>query len=246
MNKEEVLRQIQGQLIVSCQGNASDGNPFCRPQDMLQMARAAQAGGCAGFRANGPENIRAIKEAFPQKIMVGIWKVVSGDCEVYITPTMREVEALHALGCEIIAVDGTQRKNCEGDMAPIRIGRIREKYPDQLIMADIATLEEARCSLKAGVDIVSTTLSGYTESTRSRAALGADFELIRQIRQAFPGCLINAEGRIWTREEAKHALDCGANMVTSGTAITNPMAITRRFVDFLVKNRHKAAADGME
>ena len=39
-----------------------------------------------------------------------------------------------------------------------------------------------------------------------------------------------AEGRIWTPEEARRALDLGASFVVVGTAITNPTAITARFV----------------
>jgi putative N-acetylmannosamine-6-phosphate epimerase len=42
-----------------------------------------------------------------------------------------------------------------------------------------------------------------------------------------------AEGRFWTREDAKRALDLGASFVVVGTAITNPVEITRRFVSFM-------------
>lgn len=235
MKKEEILQQIRGQLIVSCQGNESDGNPFFRPEDMLQMARAAKAGGCVGFRANRPENVKAIKEAYPDMVMIGIWKVVTEGCDVYITPTMKEVEALRDLGCEIIAVDGTDRNNCEGRKAYELIREIKEKYPDQLVMADIATINDARHSIEAGADIIGTTLSGYTEDSHYRHPLGTDFELLAQIRNEYPDAFINAEGRIWTREEAKMALEAGADVLVIGTAITSPMGITQRFVDYLNK-----------
>jgi putative N-acetylmannosamine-6-phosphate epimerase len=42
-----------------------------------------------------------------------------------------------------------------------------------------------------------------------------------------------AEGRIWTREEARKAIGLGAAFVVVGTAITNPTAITARFVGAL-------------
>ena len=227
----EILEKINGKLIVSCQAN-EEINPFHSPEEMLKMAQAGKIGGCVGFRANRPENVKIIKEAFPDMPMIGIWKVVTEGCDVYITPTIKEVDVLREIGSDIIAVDGTDRYNCEGKKAYELIREIKEKYPDQLVMADIATINDARKCVEAGADIISTTLSGYTEDSKDRYALGADFELIKEIRNEFPDAFINAEGRLWTREEAKHALECGANFIVIGTAITNPMSITKRFVDY--------------
>lgn len=232
---KEVLAKIKDKLIVSCQGNASDNNPFHRPEDMLMMARAAKIGGCAGFRANTPPNIEAIKGEFPDMPMVGIWKVVTEGCDVYITPTMKEVDKLVELGCEIIAVDGTNRKNCEGNYAYELIGKIKAKYPDQIVMADLATLYEAEKCLEQGADIISTTLSGYTQETLDKYERGVDLDLIKEIRTKFPNAFINAEGRIWTLDDARNAFDYGADVVTIGTAITSPMAITKRFNTIIKK-----------
>lgn len=228
MNNAEIIARAHKQLFVSCQ--AGEGNPFDSPEALVLMAKAACIGGCVGFRANRPENVKAIKEALPEQIMVGIWKRETVGYPVYITPTMKEVDVLHSLGCEIIAIDGTDRINEEGKKAYELIRAAKKKYPQQLIMADLATLEDALLSAKAGADIIATTLSGYTDETRDRYALGADFALIKAIRKALPNILINAEGRFWTREEVKEALACGADFVTIGTAITNPTAITKRIV----------------
>ena len=40
-----------------------------------------------------------------------------------------------------------------------------------------------------------------------------------------------AEGRYWTPQEVRAAVDAGAYAVVVGTAITNPGAITRRFLE---------------
>lgn len=229
MGRNEILEKIRGKVIVSCQANEED-NPFNSPEGMVLMAKAAVVGGCAGFRANTPPNVKAIKEAFPDMPMIGIWKVVTEGIDVYITPTMKEVDVLVDLKSEIIAVDGTNRYNCEGKKAYELIRDIKAKYPEQLVMADIATLEEAHLCHEAGADIISTTLSGYTADSKEKYALGTDFELIRQIREEIPDAFINAEGRIWTREEAVEAFRCGADFVVIGTAITNPAKITERFV----------------
>lgn len=237
MENKRLLEDLRGKVIVSCQGNNEGGHPFYRPEDMVQMAKAGVAGGGAGFRANTPPNVKAIKDEFPQYPMIGIWKVVSEGCDVYITPTMKEVDTLVELKCEIIAVDGTDRLNCEGKKAYELIREIKKKYPDQIVMADIATIKDAHLSHEAGADILSTTLSGYTEDSKERYALGADLDLIRQIRKEIPDAYINAEGRLWTREEALQAFDCGADMIVIGTAITNPTAITARFVHYIKEHR---------
>ena len=152
-----------------------------------------------------------------------------------VIPAYLDGCAVTEIGSDIIAVDGTDRNNCNGRKAYELIREIKETYPDQVVMADIATINDARHSVEAGADIISTTLSGYTEDSLDRYALGTDFDLIEQIRKEFPEVFINAEGRIWTREEAKKSFECGADVIVVGTAITNPMSITKRFVDYIKK-----------
>lgn len=228
-----ILEKIKGNLIVSCQGTKEDGNPFHTPSDMLKMVDCAVVGGGVGVRVNTPANIEKVKEMYPDLPMVGIWKVVTPGCDVYITPTMKEVDRLVELGCEIIAVDGTCRKNCEGKYAYELIGEIKKKYPNQLVMADLATLKDAEMCIENGADIISTTLSGYTEDTKDKYAKGVDLDLIREIKTKFPNSFINAEGRIWTIDDARNAYLYGADVITIGTAITSPFAITKRFVQTL-------------
>ena len=232
MTKDELLKSLSRQLIVSCQGHASLGNPFHTAADMLKMARAVIKGGAKGLRVNSPQHIRAIKQVFPTIPIIGIWKVVTPGNDVFITPTVREAARLVELGCEVVAVDGTVRPNRDGITGPENIAKVRSKFPQQLIMADLSTLEEATLCLEAGADIVSTTLSGYTAYTK-HAAGGVDLDLIRQIRQAHPGAVINAEGRIWTPEDLLAVFEAGADIATVGTAITNPMLIAERFRDKL-------------
>ncbi len=53
----------------------------------------------------------------------------------------------------------------------------------------------------------------------------------------YPDIFIIAEGRIWTREDAQAAMDCGADSIVVGSAVTDPQCITQRFVKHL--NAHK-------
>ena len=68
--------ELRGKLIVSCQ--AFDGSPFRNPESIARFAQAAVQGGAAGIRANGPEDIRAIRQAVGVPI-IGIWKAQQDD-----------------------------------------------------------------------------------------------------------------------------------------------------------------------
>ncbi|MEM1643950.1 MAG: HisA/HisF-related TIM barrel protein [Desulfurococcaceae archaeon] len=58
---------------------------------------------------------------------------------------------------------------------------------------------------------------------------GPDFELIECIAKNINAPVI-AEGRFWTHEEFRKALELGAHAVVIGTAITRPHLIVRKIV----------------
>ena len=57
------------------------------------MARAAKWGGAKGIRANTVEDINEIQKEVDLPV-IGIIKRVYGDCPVFITPTMKEIDEL--------------------------------------------------------------------------------------------------------------------------------------------------------
>lgn len=223
--KQAVLSQIKGGLVVSCQALADE--PLHSSAIMGRMAYAAMLGGACGIRANTPEDIRQIRREVDLPI-IGLTKSVSPDSPVYITPTLREVDALCEVGCEIVAMDATNRPHTGGLTLEELFPRVRAKYPDQLFMADIATFEEGVNAERLGFDLVSTTLSGYTAESKERAL--PDFELMRRLSQALSIPVIG-EGGIWSPEELKQAMEQGVFACVVGTAITRPREITRRFVE---------------
>lgn len=224
MNNEQILSRLAGGLIVSCQ--ALPDEPLHSAFIMSRMAQAAKEGGASGIRANSVEDIRAIKAEVALPV-IGIIKADYPDSDVYITPTVREVQDLLAVRPEIIALDATDRLRPGGLTLQDFFLPLRQAYPHQLFMADCSTVQEARQAAELGFDLVSSTLAGYTADTRGQALPALD--MIRELAQDDSVPVIG-EGGIWTPEQLQAVLQAGALAAVIGTAITRPREITRRFV----------------
>ena len=219
-----VLERIRGGLIVSCQ--ALEEEPLHSSYIMSRMAYAAKEGGAVGIRANTVADIVEIKKTVDLPV-IGIIKKVYGDCDVYITPTMKEVDALVECGVDIIATDCTDRIRPDGKTLDEFFAEVRAKYPDQLFMADCSCYEEGLHAAQIGLDLVGPTMNGYTEYTKG--AVLPDFDLMKSLVETC-GKPVIAEGGIWSPEQLKAALDTGVLAAVVGTAITRPRDITRHFV----------------
>jgi N-acylglucosamine-6-phosphate 2-epimerase len=218
------LDRLRGGLVVSCQ--AREDNPLHGPRFMAVMASAAIAGGAVGIRADGVADVTAIRDAIgPQVPIMGIFKVRQPDGSLFITPGAEGALAILAAGAWLLALDGTTRPRPGGEQLADVVSAIHAAGGAAL--ADVGTIEDALYAVSCGVDAVGTTLSGYTlDSPKSE---GPDFVLLQRLAHDCP-VPVFAEGRIWTREEARKAIELGAAFVVVGTAITNPTAITARFV----------------
>lgn len=227
MNNKEILGQIKGGLIVSCQALPTE--PLYDSYIMSMMAYAASVGGAAGIRANTIVDIKAIKEKVNLPV-IGIIKADYDDSDVYITPTEKEVDLLVEAGCEIIATDATKRLRPNGKTFEEFFTPIRKKYPNQLFMADTSCFEEGKLAEELGFDLIGTTMSGYTPYTKGRKL--PDIELMQKYTTELHTPVI-AEGGIWCPDDLTAAYDAGAFSAVVGTAITRPRDITRRFVNAL-------------
>ncbi len=163
---KEILESIKGQLIVSCQ--ALPEEPLHSSFIMGRMARAAKLGGAKGIRSNSVEDIIEIKKEVDLPI-IGIIKKVYENSDVFITPTIHEVEMLYHEGVDIIAMDATNRVRPDGKKIRDVFPLIRERFPNQLFMADCSNFEDARVAYQLGFDCIGTTLCGYTEETKTKA-----------------------------------------------------------------------------
>jgi len=221
-----ILDVLKGKLIVSCQ--ALENEPLHSPFIMSRMALAAAQGGAVAIRANSVVDIAAIQASVSLPV-IGIIKRDYPDSEVFITATMKEIDELMTVTPEIIALDATARPRPNGETLADLVAQIRALYPSLLLMADIATVAEAKTAQDLGFDCVGTTLHGYTAQTAGQSLPDNDCAFLRDVLAAVTVPVV-AEGNVDTPERAARCLALGAHTVVVGGAITRPQQITARFV----------------
>ncbi|HEY9662764.1 MAG TPA: N-acetylmannosamine-6-phosphate 2-epimerase [Allocoleopsis sp.] len=207
------IQRLQQGLVVSCQ--APVDSPLHQPNVIAAMSLAAINQGAVGLRLDTPAHIAAVRQQIDAPI-IGLWKQQIPGYEVYITPQYEHAVAIAGAGADIIAIDATLRPRPAGETVASLVQQIHQEL-GKPVMADIDTLEAAIAAVEAGVDLVGTTLYGYTSATRHCTPPG--FELLTKLAQTVPIPVI-CEGGVASPEMARHALELGAYSVVVGTAIT--------------------------
>lgn len=208
-------------IVVSCQ--ALKDEPLHSPFIMGRMALAANMAGAVGIRANGVEDIKAIKKEVDLPI-IGIIKINYDNMKSYITPTEKELNELLETNIEIIALDATFDADIE------LLKSLKKNHPKQQFMADISTVEEGIRAEELGFDYIGTTLVGYTDQSKGIN----NFDVLKKLIEVCKTPII-AEGNFDTPEKARKALELGAYTVVVGGAITRPQLIAKKFVDEINK-----------
>jgi N-acylglucosamine-6-phosphate 2-epimerase len=227
------LAALRGGLVVSCQAPA--GSPMAATQHIVALARAAELGGARGIRAEGADDVRAIRQAVPLPL-IGLRKRTVPGSDVYITPELGDARELAAAGADFVAVDATRRPRPGGLDSERFLARLVRAL-EQPVLADVDCLEAGLAARAAGAAAVATTLSGYTGD--GTVPEEPDFELVARLTAELD-CPVLAEGRYATPEAVRDALDAGAFAVVVGAAITDPVALTRRFVAACERSAHGA------
>ncbi|HEI1351397.1 TPA: N-acetylmannosamine-6-phosphate 2-epimerase [Staphylococcus aureus] len=215
-------------LIVSCQALADE--PLHSSFIMSKMALAAYEGGAVGIRANTKEDILAIKETVDLPV-IGIVKRDYDHSDVFITAMSKEVDELIESQCEVIALDATLQQRPKETLDEL-VSYIRTHAPNVEIMADIATVEEAKNAARLGFDYIGTTLHGYTSYTQGQLLYQNDFQFLKDVLQSVDAKVI-AEGNVITPDMYKRVMDLGVHCSVVGGAITRPKEITKRFVQVM-------------
>ena len=207
---------LQGGLIVSVQ--APEGSPMRHNDVIAAMAEASLNNGAIGVRLESPEHIGAVRRRCPEALIIGLWKRTFADSAVYITPGWEEIRAVWAAGADVVALDATDRPRPEGQDLAALIRRAREELHAPL-MADVDSVANGLRAAELGCQWVGTTLYGYTEATASESPPA--WGLLPQLRQQLPlETLLICEGGISSPQQARQALEGGADAVVVGTAIT--------------------------
>jgi|GEM_PF-186244 len=220
-------------LIASVQ--ASPGSPLDDPETLLKLAQASLSQGVKILRLEGVENIKRIKGETGVPV-IGLIKRKYPDSELYITPTMREVEELLETGCEVIALDSRLMTYCGVDT--LESCRVRsDQYKamvdrchaaGRLVLADCgASSIDLEIAQKAGCDLGSTTFGGmwYGRETFGHP----DFSgLCAFLRVAEVPLL--AEGHFQAEAHVRWAMHMGAGGVVVGGALNDSIKTTGRFV----------------
>jgi N-acylglucosamine-6-phosphate 2-epimerase len=208
------LEALRGGLVVSVQ--APEGSPLAASSHLAALARAAEAGGAAGIRAT---DVAAVRQAVGLPL-IGLRKRRVEGSEVYITPALEDARAVAAAGADLVAVDATLRPRPDGVDLPSLVSDL--PVP---VLADVDSLEAGVAARQAGAAAVATTLSGYTIDNTPP---DPDIHLVELLASRLD-CPVLAEGRISTPTQARAAFEAGAFAVVVGTAITDPVALTRGF-----------------
>ena len=222
-----MIKSLKNKVIVSVQ--AMPNEPLYKEDCMFAMMQSVVNGGASALRVAGARDVKNAKtlgipvigltkpDGLPEN-----WKEI-----VYITPTLKEVNELIDAGADVVAFDGTRRPRPNNCTLQEIVSRI--KSANRYAMADIATYDEAMYCAELGVDIISTTLSGYTQESLSDSDT-PDFELLQKIVENTDVPVI-LEGRIWEPSQVDKAFEFGAHCVVIGSAITRPQFITKRFIE---------------
>lgn len=222
-----MIKSLKNKVIVSVQ--AMPNEPLYKEDCMFAMMQSVVNGGASALRVAGARDVKNAKtlgipvigltkpDGLPEN-----WKEI-----VYITPTLKEVNELIDAGADVVAFDGTRRPRPNNCTLQEIVSRV--KSANRYAMADIATYDEAMYCAELGVDIISTTLSGYTQESLSDSDT-PDFELLQKIVENTDVPVI-LEGRIWEPSQVDKAFGLGAHCVVIGSAITRPQLITKRFIE---------------
>ena len=209
-------QRLRGGLIVSVQ--APEGSPMRHNDVIAAMAEASLNNGAVGVRLESPEHIGAVRRRCPEALIIGLWKRNVPSSPVYITPGWQEIQAVWAAGADVVALDATERLRPDGQRLDDLIQRTRDQLGAPL-MADVDSVANGLRAAQLGCDWVGTTLYGYTEATAHQAPPA--WELLPELRQHLPAAtLLICEGGIASPQQARQALDGGADAVVVGTAIT--------------------------
>ncbi len=232
MTRDDLLSLLlECPLVASVQ--ASPGSPLDDPGILLKLAQASLMHGVKVLRLEGVENIKRIKGETGAPV-IGLIKRRYPDTELYITPTLREVEELLETGCEIIALDS----RCLAAVDPNGTDPVRsQEYGamvarchegNRLVLADCSSRRgDLEVAQGLGCDFGSTTFGDICPGveTLRQPHFGDLWDFLKVAKVP-----LLAEGQYQTEAQIRRALQMGVKGVVVGGALNDPVKTTKRFV----------------
>ncbi len=213
-----ILDSLKKGLIASCQ--PIPNGPMDSSSIILALARSSIIGGATGLRIENKKNIKLVKNNTKVPI-IGLIKRNLKNYPIIISPYLSDIAMIAKAGADIIAFDATNRKRPE---SVINIINEIKKF-NKISMADCSSINDVFNAIESGVDIIGTTLSGYT---KNKVPKYPDFNLLKKAISL--GKPVIAEGRFNTPYLAKKAIKMGAHSVVVGTALNRVEIINNNFV----------------
>lgn len=233
MDKQNLISRIKKGLIVSCQAELEKGSRLYEPRDIARMVQEALEFGACAVRICGIENIAETRRLNSGAIIFGIAKASYNDGRVLITPDMESIDGIVSAGADVVGMDMTERIR-PSNIASLDLYKLaRENFSSVLFLADVSNYEEAANAVNIGVDIVATTLSGYTHDTECHLVrhrwyeYEPDFGLVNVLARSFSSVPIIAEGRYRDPEQCYKAIELGAWAVCIGSQATRIREVVR-------------------
>src|SRR5699024_5550608 len=191
------------------------------PETMRRVAQAVVAGGAAGVRAQGIEDIAEMRAHLTVPI-IGL--VRGGEDAAFFTPPLVSALAWLGAGAASARMVGTRLARRDGRSVAEVIAAVRGA--GAAVMVHCAETADVLACAEAGADIIGTTLAGYAPGRPKTP--GPDLDFVREAAAAVD-VPIMAEGRYHAPADVEAGFAAGAFSVTVGTAITHPATITTWF-----------------
>ena len=218
------MSALKSGLIVSL--TPSPQSPWKRPDDIARLAAAAAEGGAVAVKVDGPHAVKAVKALSPALTVLAVNIDDSHGGVVRITPTTVHARALADAGADVIELEAdAEKRRMDGQNLLEVIGEFVRLGPP--IKAGVGRPEDAVLAVRAGASYVSSSTSGYTLDLAKMKL--PDIDLVGRLVRAVAVPVI-AERGYSSPCEVRAALDAGALAVVVGSAIVDPVWLTRHFV----------------
>jgi len=210
-------------LIVSL--TPSPASPWQQVSDIGRLAAAAAAGGAVAVKVDGPEAVRAVRSAVPGLTVLAVNIDDDHPGRARITPTLDHARALVDAGADIVELeaDAATRLLDGQDLFDLVSSFVDLGAP---VKAGVGSTIDAATAVAAGAMFVSSSTMGYP--AKPDAGPLPDLALVAALVES-AGVPVVAERGYAHPAEVTRALDLGAHAVVVGSAIVDPVWLTRRF-----------------